>query len=487
MVEFNGINIAELFGIEDAENEKPARLKEYFFRNRAYDDLICGLPIRILVGHKGVGKSALLRVAFLEDEDAGTLAVWIRPNDIQGIASDPDTDFNTLIEEWKTGIINVVASKVAETLMPGTEWGQHRPVAGTVRALVQAVIGIFESYFQKPCAEISSSVVQRFRHTHAIHIYLDDLDRGWEARNWDIRRLSALLNALRDLAGSETTIKFRLGLRSDVYFLVRTADESTDKIEGNIIWLSWDNHEILTLAAKRVETFFKRSVDEHALIERPQSEIASRLHTIITPRYMDSGKWQNAPVHRVLLSLVRRRPRDLVKLLSGAAKSAYKNKHNIITTVDLRQTFESYSGERLQDIINEFKTELPAIGHLVYDMKPSTPLKKRGGDRWIYTNDALIAKIRNIRQGHNFVFTNGIVITERSLAEFLYKIDFITARKDHEDGTILRRYFEQNRMLQSQFTDFGFNWEIHPAYRWALDPSDPLSVFNSLSLGADAR
>ena len=31
---------------------------------------------------------------------------------------------------------------------------------------------------------------------------------------------------------------------SDVYFLVRTADKSTDKIERNFIWLTWNNHEL---------------------------------------------------------------------------------------------------------------------------------------------------------------------------------------------------------------------------------------------------
>jgi hypothetical protein len=122
-----------------------------------------------------------------------------------------------------------------------------------------------------------------------------------------------LLNAIRDFFGDESTVQFRLGLRTDVYFLVRTADESTDKIERNIIWLNWDNHEILTLFAKRIETFFGRHLDEGLLVQKPQIQIAELLDPIITPRFHESGKWENAPIHRVLLSLTRRRPRDLVK------------------------------------------------------------------------------------------------------------------------------------------------------------------------------
>ena len=63
MPDFSDTNIRKLFGAEDAENETPARLKEYFVRNKAFENLVSGLPIRILVGLKGVGKSALLKVS----------------------------------------------------------------------------------------------------------------------------------------------------------------------------------------------------------------------------------------------------------------------------------------------------------------------------------------------------------------------------------------------------------------------------------------
>ena len=77
MPTFDDVTIERLFGAEDAENETSERFRAYFFYNKAYESLIAPLPIRILVGHKGVGKSALLRHAYLADQDAGRLAVWI--------------------------------------------------------------------------------------------------------------------------------------------------------------------------------------------------------------------------------------------------------------------------------------------------------------------------------------------------------------------------------------------------------------------------
>jgi hypothetical protein len=78
---FDDETIEKIFGAEDAENEDDARFKQYFFYNRTYDNLTADLPIRILVGHKGIGKSALLRRAYLDHIEESELAVWIRPND----------------------------------------------------------------------------------------------------------------------------------------------------------------------------------------------------------------------------------------------------------------------------------------------------------------------------------------------------------------------------------------------------------------------
>jgi hypothetical protein len=50
------------------------------------------------------------------------------------------------------------------------------------------------------------------------------------------------------------------------------------------------------------------------------------------------------------------------------------------------------------------------------------------------------------------------------------------------DGRIERRNFDQGQFLINASTDFGFDMEVHPAYRWALQPTDVQDVINSISL-----
>ena len=96
----------------------------------------------------------------------------------------------------------------------------------------------------------NQALVDQFLKGAGIDVYVDDIDRGWEGRKEDIQRISALINAMRDLSTDNKGLRFKLSLRSDVYFLVRTSDESTDKIEGSVVWCSWSNHEIFVLSCQ---------------------------------------------------------------------------------------------------------------------------------------------------------------------------------------------------------------------------------------------
>ena len=109
--------------------------------------------------------------------------------------------------------------------------------------------------------------------------------------------------------------------------------------------------------------------------------------------------------------------------------------------------------------------------------KPSQR-KKGFGRPFVFTTADLLKKLRDVMSMQaQFQFYSGRIATDKDLAAFLYKINFLTGRKDFEGG-IVRQYFEDSRYLSSAFIDFGFNWEIHPAYRWALQPGENRQVIS---------
>lgn len=66
-VKFTEENINKLFGSEAAEDETFERLQSYYLKSNTHDKVVADLPLRILVGHKGIGKSALFKMAMSED------------------------------------------------------------------------------------------------------------------------------------------------------------------------------------------------------------------------------------------------------------------------------------------------------------------------------------------------------------------------------------------------------------------------------------
>ena len=225
MPNFSDAEIERIFGADDAENEREGRFLEYFYVNGAYKSLCSGLPIRILVGHKGVGKSALLKRAYLDEKDSVMLPVWLKPNELTSIVSDSknNADFNVRVEVWKKGILRHIADLIVEKC-----YGKKliRAAPETKDAGVVDLIKIIKKCY----ADVPNIVPE------GTTVYIDDIDRGWSASREDIKNISALLNAMRDLASPTlaSSVRFRIALRSDVYFLVRTSDKSTDKIEETL-------------------------------------------------------------------------------------------------------------------------------------------------------------------------------------------------------------------------------------------------------------
>jgi hypothetical protein len=268
-----------------------------------------------------------------------------------------------------------------------------------------------------------------------------------------------------------------------VYFLVRTSDESTDKFEQSVVWYQWNNHEIFKILVKRVASFFGEHIVDGTLNALNQSQLALYLDKIMIPTFLGKGHWANAPMYKVLLSLIRKRPRDIIKLCSGAGRIAYSRGSDLISTDDLTDSFPNYSKERLQDTINEFKTELPNIEHLLLGMKPSKK-ERRAIEGYTYTTDKLLEKIRTIQNNAHFKLAGRPITDAKALAQFMYKICFITARKELDNGSIDRKYFDDNPYLFNEFRDFGYDWEIHPAYRWALQPETIHDIFDQLKLSS---
>lgn len=479
---FDDETILSLFGAQAAEDDRPDQLKSYFIRNKAYERAGANIPLRIIVGHKGVGKSALLKMLFLQDASDKVLSIWLQPNDISRAWS-VTGNFVEKVEGIKKNILSIIAEKSFDELEIFGKQTASMPGLSSARSLFRILTKAIQ---EEGGPSVEASLAKEFNNNGKINIYIDDIDRGWAATPSDIENISALINASRDLVNQDVSggLRFRIGIRTDAYNLVREHDESGDKFEPYRVPITWTNHEILVLMAKRVSNYFSVEFDDGYYIQRTdgsQLEVARFLQPVISEKFEGAGHWANRPIHNVLLSLTRRRPRDLVKLLSGAAQVSDKNGRTIITTRDLTDSFPDYSKGRIADLVSEFRSELPEIEQVVYSLRPSKKDMQNKEKRYLYTNDELIGRLNALTARSNIYFKNGKKATGTSLAEFLFKIDFVIARRE-VNSIIERYYYEDHSKLQSSKASFGMQWEVHPAYRWALNPQKVHEIIGELDV-----
>lgn len=149
-------------------------------------------------------------------------------------------------------------------------------------------------------------------------------------------------------------------------------------------------------------------------------------------------------------------------------------------TNDLETVFANYSNDRLTDTGNEYQSEFSKVKELLLKMKPSRQ-EIQEGHSCKYSQVQLLDKLKNILSMSNFILANGNTATPEDLAAFLYKINFITARKE-VNGEIQRVYYDENQYIYNSFTDFGYSYEIHPAYRWALQPDSIQNLLYQIEL-----
>lgn len=471
VIDFSEEQIRDMFGDLAAEDEQKDRFSAYFIKTDVYKKIHNFLPIRILVAHKGIGKSAVFQMSYLENLKNNVLSIWVKPDDILSIANAEDgTDPLEMIRQWKSGLEELLVEKVVSNFNISKDNDTINQIFRNGLKLTEQIGMIVKKVQDAVDVDaIKKNVADQYLKNHKIVIYVDDLDRAWNGSKQNIYRISALLNAVRDMCNESNELCFRISLRSDVYYLVRTADESTDKIDGNVIWLTWTEHELLALLVKRVQTYFDNDIPERDLLDMEQREMSAYLNDIMADTFEGAGKWNSRPIRYIFLSLIRRRPRDLINLCTLAARNANAEGRNLIVTEDWEEVFEQYSSSRLQDTINEHKYELPDIERLLLGMKPSHEMKKTERP-FVYNKERLVRKIEGIMQNGKFYFANDKECTVEELIAFMYKINFINARKDAAGGFIDRKYFEDNKYITSNSVDFGYDWEVHPAFRWALYP-----------------
>lgn len=524
--DFSAEDMRLLLGSEQAEDGDEARLCEFFFTPIVYKEITDSTRLKVLVAHKGVGKSTIFHYARSQEANGGE-HLFVDKDEILCIDIPSEMPFGLQVTRWVAGLRGLFARMVC---------------AHSLRVADAAMLDVLQAYItsaNKPIQDLLSAqppkdvefpkallhkLLDQF-HEHLYVFYLDDLDYGWGHSSGsvnDIERLAALLEALRRLQSERDSYRLRVALRSDIYSLVTTAFVDAAKIRESVVWHGWTDHDLLAALAKRICTYntnhlgissleWKR--DENALRAMSAGQLSGYLTMLFEPRLSARGVWSTSKLHQVLLTFGRRRPRDLVLLIRLAAMkmreriaTAPPGAKNVkrITGDDILSAIRSYSEEIYRDTVIEYKGELPGIHRLLQAMRPTEEERSRKGDGFIFSTEELLNKLQFLIE--NNVFSDdgssfgpiesqdsaATAVAKRSMSaeqllQFLYKINFLVKRVPSPSG-VVRVYPDEREFANLGMTiDLHDTWEIHPSYRFKLSTQPPAEICKRIDVSAESR
>lgn len=476
-----GTDKRDIFGTLDALDENDVIFKSYFLETNIFKKIAGKSRFFILVGEKGTGKSALLKRCMIADKEKGLLVIKISRPQVNESAN-----INDMINKWKDILANEIFKSLDSNEKTITE------SVSTLGAIKNSLETVFTEYVKAKYdinyVNVKQQVLSIFNSTDCdIKVYIDDLDVGYKGTQTQNESIIALFTAIRELIRDNASLKFRVTLRTDVYDNIRRLDESADKIQDAKLELKISNHEILAMLTKRVLTLLGKQHDNKEDYKNySQAQMMSLMNDLFEERFYGRGIWENIATYRILMTMTRRRPRDLFVLCGLAWDSATNAGRTKITSSDLSDNFIRYSNERLSDEIAEYRHEFKNnddFKELVLSLKPSRNQRRNHKEKYslyLYDKYSLLKKIDTIIERRNFYFFDGKKAGSLDLAKFLYKANIIIGRKDTDTG-IKRAYYMEQPDLISDNTDYGYKFEVHPAYRWAIDDNHS-DVYNSITL-----
>lgn len=370
-------------GAPAAERDITEGLADYFVESDIFDAVAKG-KTTILLGNRGSGKSAILKMLAARERANGTIVVEMAPQDysyemlssiLKKESEGSWAKQGAYTAAWKyliyviamkelsrntSGMKTGSAKKIYDYLRDNFKGEQANPIATLIsylKRLEGIKIGQYEAaaktqelqklYQLEEIVSLLPCIADMCKRKHKVLLLVDELDQGWDGSEDAKRFVSGLFHAAISVNQLTPGLRVLIALRQELYNNIPELYEDAQKVRDLIEHIRWDENGLRELIARRIR---------HSL-GITERETASASWNRVFEETLEYRKTQsfNYLVDRTLY-----RPREMIGLCQGAldntpAKVAKVN-YQIITIAEIQ-----YSGERLKDIAAEYRFQYPGI------------------------------------------------------------------------------------------------------------------------------
>jgi hypothetical protein len=479
MIKLTEINIDEVFGNDAGEDEQPDFLKDVYVESEIYKKSITETErILCIRSRKGAGKSALLHRANLFFQSNETISIQISPTDLYNQTETKDP--NTLIGEFKKNIARICIGEIAKKVKIKDDglkeqamiiaeqdgFKSHDFISRAARVLQGAAKANLPTDVNQ---KSSYRILQRLENeNNPIYIFIDDIDRAWNPS--ELYKISSLITAIREIIRESKNINFRISIREDVWQYLERKDEQIDKFRQYTKQLIWSYNELIDIIGKRIKRYIMLKEKNYRSLNLTTGLSCLRIITELSMRWNDDTK----DTQEVISMLSRRKPRDAIQLLKGAAEKAKKAGEEKIDGKHIYEEYKTnFSKTKTLDLFKEFRSECEEVEILISVF---------GGNekKWILTFEETINKIKRVN-GTEIINIFKRRATDMDCLSFLYRCGFVSAREETNKMFYKHIHYEDVPQLVDSSTEAkNYQWEIHPTFRPNLENIAPTTYHKEM-------
>lgn len=467
------------FGNEAGDDADVEELVNYFVEQNAFSRFLeNSRRISIATAKKGVGKSALLQwIAYtVAKRDPSAIVIKCRGADLVRSKFKRSVELKTpndYIHDWTVRICTLINREIARrinfafsddsiSLVEAAEIDGYKS-----RNLVSCLFKRFEKMIGADSpSKIGISDEYELLKRNAernVWVVIDDLDATYQNTKEESLELATFFSACRYISQDVKGICVRATMRTDVWALLRRYDESLDKMEQYVVDILWHQDDFLRLLFLRIKAQLEKN-GESVVVPLGKKGISESEEEYLDRIFVRKMQWgdKNVSTYKVLYTVSYERPRWAIQLCKLAQSAALQHQHTHIQKEDIDSIWGGYGAQRISDLVAEHKHQCPQIQELINGF--------RGCER-LMTRDNLLKWVKTHISNHLAPVIEGEENrSEREIAHFLYRLGFIMARSDSDDGYEHYSFSQMPDFLTSRTdSDFNLKWEIHPCYREALD------------------
>lgn len=445
--------------------------------------------LRVLVGNKGVGKSAVVEWIDKVAKSKNLPCLLIRPDNISTKELPTSQDIGSLKRFYYDVLLRTVGAQIGSQLkgmLKGHAAKLHseaRQQGLTEDDFIQKSLELI-SAISLPAAKINGvQLAKELAGTNSAHslikainsqllsagnvfyLLVDDTDQlAAPDQPAHLNRIWALLLAVRRLTGECNAVRAVVTLRSSVWTRLTSESQGqrdqTDHIRGLVVPLLADDKLMQGIIRKRLESGAKDAGKQRV---DPYSVFFNGT-TMTLPSSDDRRTWDS-----FIAKSARERPRDAIQLIKNMIDAAKQGNELLIGSKEAGAAMKVYSSERVDDIVNEFSLDCKNIREIIntfaeFDFE--SDFEKLRGHLLTIPSIASI-QIRNTQLRPD---VDDDAVTILCL---LHETGFINARV--VDNTMPRGFRHILFHNDSNFVKLAnwnsmqsTKWEIHPAFRTYL-------------------